>query len=188
MRAARFLSVLTLAVAVAGGGRASAATPIPRGRLGIGDSIMLSASDELMADDIPVVAKVGRQFSDGLRIARARADAGTLPKRVIVHLGTNGWVTPEDCDALVEAAGPHRRLFLVTIRVPRDWMHPNNLTLQNCAARHEKVHLIRWAMISGRHPEWFADDGYHLNPVGQERYAAYIDARVDAIVSALSAA
>jgi hypothetical protein len=107
---------------------------------------------------------------------------------VLVHLGTNGWIDPTDCDDLVAVAGPSRRVFLVTVRVPRAWMRPNNLVLQSCAADHERVHLIRWAMVSGPHPEWFADDGYHLNAFGQREYAAYVDARIDAIlVSVLSA-
>jgi lysophospholipase L1-like esterase len=177
--------VLVLAVASLAAWPSSASARIPHGRLGVGDSIMLSASDELAAYEIPVAAKVGRQFSEGLRIVRARAKKGTLPKLVIVHLGTNGWIDPADCEALVAAAGRHRRVFLVTIRVPRDWMEPNNQTLQVCAEAHAKVHLIGWARVSGRHPEWFAEDGYHLNPLGQDEYAAYLDARVDAILASV---
>jgi lysophospholipase L1-like esterase len=185
MRSIRFASALLVVLMVPWTGPAAAAARIPHGRLGVGDSIMLSASDELAAFEIPVAAKVGRQFSEGLRIVRARAKKGTLPKRVIVHLGTNGWIDPADCEALVVSARSHRRVFLVTIRVPRDWMEPNNLTLKACAEAHAKVHLIGWARVSGRHPEWFAEDGYHLNPLGQDKYAAYLDARVDAILASV---
>ncbi len=185
MRRILSASLLAAALAVTWAGPAPAATPIPHGRLGVGDSIMLSSSDELGAYGTPVNAKVGRQFSEGLHAVRVLEQEGLLPKRVIVHLGTNGWIDPADCEALVEAAGPSWRVFLVTIRVPRDWMRPNNLTLQACAAAYDRVHLIRWAMLSGPHPEWFADDGYHLNPDGQAEYAAYIDARVDAILASI---
>ncbi len=128
-------------------------------------------------------AKVGRRFSEGVRQAEKLAAEGTLPKRVIVHLGTNGWIDPGDCEALITIAGPSRRVFLVTVRVPRDWMKPNNAVLRSCAAAHDRAHLIRWAMVSRRHPGWFADDGYHLNALGQRRYAAYLDARVEAILA-----
>ena len=163
----------------------SAAASIPEGRFGVGDSIMLSSSDELGVYGIDVNAEVGRQFDEGLRVVHRMVTAGTMPKRVIVHLGTNGWIDPSACDSLVDEVGHSRRVFLVTIRVPRDWMRPNNELLRSCANAHERVHLIRWAMVSGRHPEWFADDGYHLNVDGQARYAKYLDEQVDTILASL---
>jgi hypothetical protein len=178
-----WLPVVVVLVALAAAPAASAVTDIPRGRLGIGDSIMLSATDELDAYEVEVHAKVGRQFDGGLHVARRLEAGGRLKQRVIVHLGTNGWIDPDDCDALVGVAGPHRRVFLLTVRVPRDWMKPNNEVIRTCAAAHERAYLIRWSMVSGRHPEWFVDDGYHLNATGQERYAAFIDRTVDAILA-----
>ena len=150
----------------------------------MGDSIMLSSRDELDAYHVDVNAKVGRQFDDGLRVIHRLVEAGTVPKRVVVHLGTNGWIAETSCDTLVHEIG-HRRVFLVTVRVPRDWMRPNNELLRACDLAYERVHVIRWAMVSGRHPEWFADDGYHLNADGQAAYATYIDAQVDAILASL---
>ena len=174
-----------VAVSVVLAAASSAGASIPPGRFGVGDSIMLSSRDELGVYDIEVNAKVGRQFDDGLRAVHRMVTAGTLPKRVIVHLGTNGWIDPTACDTLVDEVGHSRRVFLVTIRVPRDWMQPNNGLLRSCADAHERVHLIRWAMVSGRHPEWFADDGYHLNADGQAAYARYLDEQMDEILASL---
>lgn len=174
-----------LAAGVAFATPVHALASIPRGRFGIGDSIMLSAKPELGGYGVRVNAKVGRQFDEGLRVLRRMVAAGTLPKRVIVHLGTNGWIASTACETLVEEVGHSRRVFLVTVRVPRGWMRPNNRLLRSCAASNDKVELIRWAMVSGRHPEWFADDGYHLNGDGQAAYAAYLDEQVDAILAAL---
>src|SRR5215210_9483687 len=117
--------VLVLAAGVVPATAPPASAAIPHGRFGIGDSIMLSAKDELDGYGIPVNAKVGRQFDEGLRVVRRLVEAGTLPRRVIVHLGTNGWIDATACDTLVDEIGHRRRLFLVTIRVPRDWMRPN---------------------------------------------------------------
>jgi hypothetical protein len=181
----RFCLGVVLALGVVLSGASSAGASIPRGRFGVGDSIMLSSKDELAEYDIEVNAKVGRQFDEGLRVVRRMVTAGTLPKRLIVHLGTNGWIDPSACDTLVDEVGHSRRVFVVTIRVPRDWMRPNNQLLRSCADAHERVHLIRWAMVSGRHPEWFADDGYHLNADGQDAYAKYLDRRVDEILASL---
>jgi hypothetical protein len=154
---------------------------IPAGRLGVGDSIMLSAEGELRSFEVDVRAKVGRQFGQGLARLRSLEINGLLPRRVIVHLGTNGPIDPADCEAVPEVVGPNRQLFLVTVRVPRSWMAKNNATLRSCVEANEHTRLIRWAMVSGWHPEWFADDGYHLNALGQQRYASYVGRQVDAI-------
>ena len=124
----------------------------PKGRFGVGDSIMLSAKPELRPLGYGVNASVGRQFGAGVWIVRHKAEDGTLPKRVIVHLGTNGTIDPGDCDRLVGYAGPKRRVFLMTITVPRAWEEPNNETLNACANAHDKVHVIRWWSKSPRPP------------------------------------
>ena len=183
MRTFRRCAFLALAIVLSVA--APAGATIPQGRFGVGDSIMLSSRDELAVDGIPVNAKVGRQFDEGLRVIRWKASHGTLPKRVIVHLGTNGWIDPTACDTMIGLVGHSRRVFLVTIRVPRDWMDPNNDLLRSCAASNDRVHLIRWSMVSGRHPEWFSDDGYHLNAEGQTAYADYLDRTVDTILASL---
>jgi hypothetical protein len=179
----RFVLVLTLAAAMGSAVDSALASAPPPGRFGVGDSIMVSATDELDAFGWRVNAEVGRQFSAGLRVVRWRANKGTLPKRVIVHLGTNGAIDPDDCDVLAAAAGPRRRVFLVTVKVPRGWERANNDVLQACAAAHEKVNPIRWYAHSHRHGEWFAEDGYHLNATGQEEYASFLQAKVNAIVA-----
>jgi hypothetical protein len=184
MRRPSFALAIVIAV-VLQFGVSSARASIPRGRFGIGDSIMLSAKPELGGYGIRANAKVGRQFDQGLGVVRRMVAAGTLPKRVIIHLGTNGWIDQSSCATLLDQVGHNRRVFLVTVRVPRDWMRSNNRLLRACAASNEKVEVIRWAMVSGRHPEWFADDGYHLNADGQAAFAAYVDEQVDAILAAL---
>ncbi len=165
---------------------AAAGSP-PTGRFGVGDSIMLSAKPELRPLGYGVNASVGRQFGAGVWIVRHKAEDGTLPKHVIVHLGTNGTIDPGDCDRLVDSAGPKRRLFLVTIKVPRSWEEPNNETLNACANAHDKVHVIRWWSKSHNRPEWFADDGYHLNAAGRAVYVRFVDRQVDDVLAELRA-
>ena len=38
----------------------------------------------------------------------------------------------------------------------------------------QEIHIIDWASTGAKHPEWFYDDGIHLNPDGQEGYAELI--------------
>jgi len=144
---------------------------------------MLSATGELAAYHVDVHAKIGRQFSEGVRVVRRLLRDHELAKRVIVHLGTNGPIDPHDCDRLVTLAGPHRRVFLVTIKVPRTWQDSNNAILGRCAAASDKVDLIRWYARSHGHGGWFVDDRYHLSDKGQRKYAHFIDRSIDEIVA-----
>jgi len=161
----------------------ASAAKIPPGRVGVGDSIMLSAKDELNAYDVHVHAKVGRQFSEGVAVVQRLKEDGLLAKRVIVHLGTNGPVDPADCDQAVAIAGPVRRVFLVTNKVPRTWQDTNNDVLNACAAAYDNVWVIRWFAYSTGHPHWFADDRYHLSAEGLAIYAGYLDAQVRRILA-----
>ena len=177
-------SALILALVLAFAHAASGAPP-PKGRFGVGDSIMLSAKDDLRPLGYGVNAKVGRQFGSGVWIVRHKAEDGSLPRRVIVHLGTNGTIDPLDCARLVGFAGPRRRVFLTTIKVPRSWEEPNNDTLRACANGLDKVHVIRWWAKSHDHPEWFAADDYHLNDTGQRIFARFVDRKVDEVLAEL---
>ena len=153
----------------AGGG----APPGP-GVLGLGDSVMLGASAALQAavPGMEVDAAVSRQFHEAPGIVYWRAQAGSLPGRVIVHLGTNGTVTAAACDSLLANLGA-RRVIIVNLTVPRSWEAANNDTLAQCAARHGAT-LVDWHSISAGRADLLAPDGYHLQPAGAREYAAAI--------------
>ena len=151
---------------------------VPRGRYAIGDSVMLGARDELRARRFKVNALKSRQFADGIRVVRKLKRRGLLPRKVVIHLGNNGYVNRGACDDLVRAAGPRRRVFLVTLKVPRFWREANNRRLRRCAAHQTNADLIDWYAYSKGHPGWFFDDGYHLNARGRVRYARLISRKV----------
>jgi hypothetical protein len=183
---ARSRIVLLLAIGLAGLLAAPDSAAAPKGRYGVGDSIMRSAADDLARYHVRVNAEVGRRFDEGLRILKRRAARGTLHRLVIVHLGTNGPIDPDACDAIARVAGTSHRVFLVTVRVPRPWQALNNAFLNSCALLHARVYVIRWYAFSAGHPRWFADDGYHLTPLGRASYAEFIDARVRGIMRSVN--
>ncbi len=152
---------------------------IPPGRLIIGDSLSLSMTTRLEAQDFTVHAKVGRQFRTAPGIVRSFG--ARLPRNVVIELGTNGTLRMSDCRAVVRAAGPGRVVFLVTNRVPRPWQAANNRTLHACnrAYRTDRVRIVNWYRASAGHPEWFVRDRVHLTAAGRRELAARIDARVD---------
>jgi hypothetical protein len=152
-----------------------AAGAIPPGRMAIGDSVMLGARDELRSRGWRVSARISRQMRDADSTILALKRKGRLPRNVLVHLGTNGAFLAGDCASAVRAAGRHRHVYLVTIKIPRSYRAPNNTRLRSCARRFATASLIDWFTYSHTHASWFARDGYHLTATGQDAYAAYLE-------------
>ncbi|HYN56959.1 MAG TPA: hypothetical protein VES03_07160 [Motilibacterales bacterium] len=151
----------------------------PRGRLVVGDSLMVSVTPWMRSQGFRVHAKVGRQFSTAPGIARSFGS--TLPRNLVIELGTNGTVSPRTCRSAVGTAGKYRRVFLVTPRVPRSWEAGNLTTLRACDASFSarRVRIIDWHAHSAGHPEWFAADRVHLSSAGRSAFSRLIDRAVD---------
>jgi hypothetical protein len=143
----------------------------------IGDSVMLGSAGPLQqrfgATGF-IDAKVGRQFADGVQVARTFREQGRLGQVVVVHLGTNGPPRTKDIDGLMAelAAVPH--VLLVTVRMPRQWEGATNDALHGAAARYPSISLVDWHGYSNPHSEWFQSDGIHLRPAGAQAYADLI--------------
>ena len=147
---------------------------IRQGRLGIGDSVMLGAKQELRARGFRIVdAVVSRQFYRAPALVRYWRRQGKLPTDVVIHLGNNGTVNLTDCYHAVRAAG-RRNVFLVNLKVPRSWRAEDNHRLHRCAKHFSNAYLIDWYRHSHDHPGWFASDGYHLTGTGAVAYATFI--------------
>jgi hypothetical protein len=154
---------------------------VKQGRIGIGDSVMQGARNELRKRGFGRVdTSISRQFylaDDRILYWKAQ---GKLPRNVVIHLGNNGTVVSSDCNKAVKAAGSGRMVFLVTLKVPRSWRAPNNRRLLRCANRFANARLIDWYTYSRNQPSWFSADGYHLTVTGRRKYAAFIASKVTA--------
>jgi hypothetical protein len=170
-RLASLLAALLIAVLVTGVAATTAGAA--RGRIAIGDSVMLGARQQLRAKGIRVDATVSRQFGALPAVIRQLRRAGKLRETVIVHLGNNGYVELPDCKKAVRQARG-RTVYLVTVRVPRQWRRVNNQRLARCDRAFARAHLIDWYTRSKSHGAWFASDGYHLTALGAKRYAGII--------------
>ena len=143
---------------------------------------MLGAKRELHARGFRVVdAVVSRQFYSAPARVVYWKRLGRLPRNVVIHLGNNGIVLLSDCAHAVQAAGSHRHVFLVTLKVPRSWRQLDNHRLHICARRFANAYLIDWYGASHYHPGWFAPDGYHLTPSGRTAYASLVARRVASV-------
>jgi hypothetical protein len=156
------------------------------GRLLIGDSVSGGAADALRARGFKVDWDTSRQFYELPSLLRSIRTS--LPRNVVISLGTNGTIELAHCRAAVGLAGPKRTIFFVTNRVPRTWQDGNNRTLRRCVASFPSTRavLIDWYADSGARSGWFYSDGYHLIPnTGGIGYATLIDTAVDRAAATL---
>ena len=163
---------------------ASPSQAVPsKDRYAVGDSVMLGARTALKARGFGVDAAVSRQAYVGPSLLRKKG--AKLPENVVVHLGTNGTFPLDTCKKLVKAAGPDRRVFLVTVFVDRSWQSPNNKTIRKCASSFAegRVTVVDWNAVAKKHPSWFYADHTHLKPTGAKAFARLLDSSVDAVVT-----
>lgn len=145
----------------------------------IGDSVMLGAVDALQnaIDGIEIDAALNRQMPDAINVLSKRASMNELGDVVVVHLGTNGSLTAEEFEELIQILGGVTRVVLVNDKVPRAWEGPNNAVLSDGVQRYPNAVLVDWHAASGAQPLLFWDDGIHLRPAGAALYAALIAAQ-----------
>jgi len=172
---ARRVFSVSVAIALALGLLSAEAPAIAATKIGLGDSVMQGATSELRARGFRVNTVQSRQFSAAPALIRSLREAGRLSPIVVIHLGNNGYIEQADCRKAVRAAS-NRRVYLVTLKVPRGWRAANNRRLRICANRFSNASVVDWFSYAVNHPSWFYD-GYHLTPVGRRKYASFIAGR-----------
>ncbi len=148
----------------------------------IGDSVMLGAAAQLDkdVDRLSVMdAEVGMQVATAIDVLATRAAAGQIGEVVIVHLGNNGTFTAEQFDEMMRVLSGANKVIFVNVKVPRAWEAPNNEVLADGVGRHDRAVLVDWYAASVDHPEFFAEDGIHLQPAGQRVYSDLISAELE---------
>jgi hypothetical protein len=155
--------------------------PIPLPPItGIGDSVMLGAAPALTArlgPSMQVEAKVGRQMVDTPGLVADLAQHGRLGEVVILHLGANGPFPDETLDEVLDIAGT-RKVLLLNVKVPRRWEGEVNDRITSAARRHRRVTVVDWRQLADDEPGLLTRDGYHLTPVGQQRYTDLVASAV----------
>ncbi len=157
---------------------ATAAPPPIGGQVtAVGDSVIIDIQPNLEADipGVSVDGLVSRQFESGIAVVQADRAAGTLGSVLVIELGTNGTVTSDNVDAMMQAAAGVKRVVFVNVDVPRSWEASDNAVLAAGVARYPGVAVLAdWYSLSSPHPEWFTADQVHLNPTGASAMATLI--------------
>lgn len=145
----------------------------------IGDSVFLGAAPayKKIVKDVAIDAKISRQVSHGLDVAKKLAAKGKLGNTVLISLGTNGKFNEATGQAIVDYLGKDRTVYWITAYGKKlDWQKEVNQTIRTLAKKNENVHVIDWAKEAQKHPGWFYQDGIHLNTKGQNGFARFIAA------------
>lgn len=141
----------------------------------IGDSVMLGAAEKLTERGAVVDAAVSRQGTEGRDILQQLSDAKVLGNVVVIHLGTNGGVSDDTFNAMLDATRGVPLVVVLTIRADRSWTAGNNAVIANLPSRYPNVKVLDWGGLSNSCPgDCFASDNIHLNADGREYYARLV--------------
>jgi peptidoglycan/LPS O-acetylase OafA/YrhL len=142
----------------------------------VGDSVMLGARGGLRPDfsRMHLDAVVGRQPREFPRIIKGLRLSHRIHEVVIVHMGTNGYVSAPILRHVLAQLTGARRVVLVTVHVPRPWTNGSNIMIRKIGPRYKNVRIADWGTYANGHPGWFVKDGAHLTPAGVKAYAALL--------------
>lgn len=148
--------------------------------LAIGDSVMLDIEESLhkIYNNITIDGKVGRQLIQAIELAPTYSAFNAKNKAVVIGLGTNGYFTDSQINTLLDSFNK-TDIYLVNVRVPRQWEKQVNNALRKKAEERDNVTLIDWYSTSINHAEYFADDGVHLQPKGVEVLTTVIEQSIN---------
>ena len=143
----------------------------------IGDSVMADASESIqqVMPHAYVEAKVGRQGSDAPAVIKDLKASGHLNKNVVLNLGTNGPMTSETVNNIIDSIGKGHQIYWVTAHVPsKSWEKTVNKQIKEAAKKHHNVHVVDWNRQSANHDDWFAGDNVHMNENGNVQFTRMI--------------
>lgn len=143
----------------------------------IGDSVFLGASPSFLKLEKEAVidAKISRQVRHGMDVAKKLNKKGKLGNTILISLGTNSPFNPVTGQELIDYLGKERTIYWINAYGKKlEFQKEVNQTIQELVKRNSNVHLIPWAKEAKKHPDWFYQDGTHLNTKGQDGFAAYI--------------
>lgn len=144
----------------------------------IGDSVFLGASQSFkkIYKDAVIDAKISRQVFEAIDIAKKLNKKGKLGDTVIISLGTNGNFNEATGQQLIDYLGKDRTIYWVNVYGENlDTQKDVNNTIDNLVSKNDNVYLINWAKKAKKHPDWFYQDGIHLNTDGQEGFSGFIN-------------
>ena len=132
----------------------------------VGESVMLGAKPVLDARGITTVAEVSKGPDWELEQLRLAKTKYRITHGVVIQLGTNGTVTPEQYEAVLAEVADVPRVVVMTVKAPKPWIEGNNEIIRALPATHPNVVLLDWQVraeeVAG-HLSNSVDGGVHLS-------------------------
>ena len=140
----------------------------------VGDSVMLGEVPALMeaTPDSVIDAKESRQVVHGIDILKDLDEQGKLGNRVVIELGVNSCFSQATGQEIIDYLGKDREIYWVSVYgkfLPE--MQKTNEVIQSLAEANKNVSVISWDKVAEQHPDWFYNDGIHLNGAGRQGFA-----------------
>lgn len=193
MRRALLIALLAVAVLGTTAGQASSERQATERVTFIGDSIASAITPDSLSKrllgtgiDLDLQLAVCRRLigeSCPYRGVRPPSLVDLLPtiqmgSTVVVEVGYNDFESTfadsvETSFQALRKAGVERVLWL-TLRADRTSYLSMNDVIRAAAARHPEMTVVDWNLFSRSHPDWFQDDGLHLDSVGALMMATLI--------------
>jgi hypothetical protein len=149
--------------------------PVRYDVLAIGDSVMKGAAGRLKELGAVVDAVEDRQADIGIGIFVQLKELGVTIDSAVIHLGTNGPITTEEVETLMDAVADIPKVVILTSSAYRDWTDANNAKWRALPASHPNVTVLDWDVVSESCPgDCLTSDKIHLNRDGIDFYAAQI--------------
>ena len=143
----------------------------------VGDSITLGASPDILEvfPNAYVDAQTSRQVRGSVEILKNLDSEGHLGQNVVILLGVNGPFLEKDAQELIDYLGPDRHIWWVNAYGSHiEWQDRGNEVIAAVAAANDNMTVIDWASEGALHPDWFYEDGVHLNKEGQANFASFL--------------
>ena len=146
----------------------------------VGDSVMLGAAPAIL-DAFPgstVDAKESRQVWDAPDVLDKILAEGKMNDTVVIALGINSSFTEETGQEILDDLGDRTIYWIIPYGKSISYLSNVQETLESLQENNENLTLLDWPSTAEQHPEWFYDDGIHLNPDGQEGYASFLKSAI----------
>lgn len=141
----------------------------------LGDSVMKGAAPSLARRGVVVDAVEDRQGKMGAEIFVQLKELGVTMDAAVIHLGTNGPISTETLDTMMDALSDVPQVVILTARVDRGWTDSNNNKIRALPDRYPNVKVLDWQLIAELcQGECFTSDGIHLDRDGMSYYAQEI--------------
>jgi peptidoglycan/LPS O-acetylase OafA/YrhL len=148
----------------------------------IGDSVLLGAKPDVetaLGEHTVVDGKVNRQFRHADNVAGNLNNQGRLGDIVVLHLGTNSPFTSTTWDeVMTELSNVVDEIYVLTIQVPRRWESETNKAIRAGVERWPNVKVIDYFTWGNAHPDYYVEDGVHLNATGRAEYAKFLSSQI----------